>query len=221
MSKLDFSEIFRLYPPALKADKDFNAIGTALTVQLVKNAQLAGREIIYPNIGELPETVLDALAYDFNVEWYDYEGTVEEKRRTIAECMNIHKFKGTKAAILTALRSVYDDVQVYEWFEYGGEPFHFKIIIKDSHSGYEKLARLLQKVKYYKNARSHLESTEFDIDLSPPAAVAYIGTAVTTYERMDGATAAADVPDAPVLGVPVFAGMAVMSETREIGIRNN
>lgn len=217
MNKLDFSEIFRLYPSVLKEDKEFNAIGVALTIQLLKNVELTGREIIYPRIESLLESVLDALAFDFNVEWYDYEGTIDEKRRTIAECMNIHKFKGTKAAILTALKSVYDDVRVLEWYEYGGEPFHFKIIIRHSHSGYDKLTRLLQKVKYYKNVRSHLEETEFNIDLSPPPATAYIGTVNIGFERADGAVAAVDILAAPTLEVPVFAAMWVHLEAREIG----
>lgn len=187
MNKLDFSEIFRLYPPVLKEDKDFNAIGVALTIQLLKNAELAGREIIYPEIDKLPEDVLDALAYDFNVEWYDYEGTLEEKRGAIAGCMNIHKSKGTKGAILTALKSVYDDVQVQEWYEYGGEPFHFKITIKHSHSGFEKLTRLLEKVKYYKNARSFLDETVFEMDMSPPPATAYFGVWAQSETRETGA----------------------------------
>lgn len=217
MNKLSFSEIYRLYPPVLKDDKDFSAIGVALTIQLLKNAELAGREIIYPEIDKLPESVLDALAYDFNVEWYDYEGTLEEKRNTISGCMNIHKSKGTKGAILTALKSVYDDVQVQEWFEYGGEPFHFKIIIKHSHSGFEKLTRLLQKVKYYKNARSYLDETIFEMDMSPPPATAYFGTVSSSFEREDGAILKMDIPADPTLPVLAFTGMWAQSEKREIG----
>lgn len=164
-------DIFKTLPPALKKDAGFAALGEVIAEQLAKNRELSDKAIIYPAIDKLSEEALDALAYDFNVSWYDYEGTLSEKRKTILECMNVHQFKGTKYAVETALRSVYDTVRVTEWFEYGGEPYHFKVIIYDSSNDKEKRARILAKVQYYKNLRSVLEGTVFEIGISSDIAV--------------------------------------------------
>lgn len=159
-------DILRTLPPVLKKDKCFAALGEVIAEQLVKNRELSDRTIIYPAIDKLSEDVLDALAYDLNVSWYDYEGSLSEKRKTIQECMQVHQYKGTKYAVETALRSVYETVRVTEWFEYGGEPYHFKVIIYDSSNDKEKRARVLAKVQYYKNLRSVLEETIFEIGIT-------------------------------------------------------
>ncbi len=211
---IDFT---RILPDSLKNDETMLALGRGIADVIQRNIILARNAVIYPRIDELDENTLDILAYDFNVEWYDYEGTIDEKRRTIAECMKIHKFKGTKAAILTALKSVYDDVRVQEWFEYGGKPYHFKIFIRHSHSGYAKLARLLQKVKYYKNLRSHLEETIFEVDLTPPPVDVFVGAFDLGLQREDGARVTCDIPAVPTLKTGLSAAVWAGSEYREIG----
>ncbi len=164
-------DILKTLPPVLKKDAGFAALGEVIAEQLAKNRTLSDKAIIYPAIEKLSEEALDALAYDFNVSWYDYEGTLSEKRKTILECMQIHQYKGTKYAVETALRSVYETVKVTEWFEYGGEPYHFKVIIYDSSNDKEKRARILAKVQYYKNLRSVLEETVFEIGIFSDIAV--------------------------------------------------
>lgn len=164
-------DILRLLPPVLKKDDGFAALGKIIAEQLAKNRELTDKELIYPAIDKLDEPVLDALAYDFNVPWYDYEGGLESKRSTIRECLQIHQYKGTKYAVETALRSVYEEVRVSEWFEYGGEPYRFKVVIYDSSNDQEKRDRVLAKVKYYKNLRSVLEETIYEIGINTDIAV--------------------------------------------------
>ena len=181
------------FPYALARDEDKHKLAESIADLLAGAVSDTSHALIYPDVDDLPEGLLDILAYDLNVEWYDYEGELSEKRATIRECMKIHKFKGTKAAILMALKTVYADVEVQEWFEYGGEPYHFKIYIKHDHSGYSKLARLLQKVRYYKNLRSTLEETIFEIDMTPPPIDIFVGAFIGGTEREDGAVAVFDV----------------------------
>lgn len=158
-------DILRILPPVLKKDDGFAALGKIIAEQLAKNRELTDKALIYPAIDKLDEPVLDALAYDLNVPWYDYEGGLESKRSTIRECLQIHQYKGTKYAVRAALEGVYENVRVREWFEYGGEPYHFKVTIYDSGGDAEKRGRVLAKIKYYKNLRSVLDETEFIIGI--------------------------------------------------------
>jgi P2-related tail formation protein len=47
-----------------------------------------------------------------------------------------------------------------EWFDYGGDPYHFKVEIDVSGMNYteEQHAAALAGVQYYKNLRSHLDA---------------------------------------------------------------
>lgn len=168
MSKLitEKDALLATFPYSLTRDEDKSKLADAIAQMLSDTATELDQAIIYPNVNKLSENLLDILADDFRVEWYDYEGTIEEKRKTISECISIHRYKGTKYAVETALKSVYDTVKVQEWYEYGGDPYHFKVIIYDSSGNEEKRNRILAKVKYYKNLRSHLEETVFMIGLN-------------------------------------------------------
>ncbi len=177
----------RLLPEPLKNDKAILALGQIIAEELQKNIQNAQQSIIYPNIDVLPEALLDILAADFKAEWYDYDGTINEKRKTIKECMLIHRYKGTKYAVETALKSIYDNVKVIEWFEYGGKPYHFKVDIYDSSNDQEKRAKILEKIRYYKNLRSVLDSVTFKTVIDTKT-VLYAGIkASNIYKRIGGA----------------------------------
>lgn len=159
------------FPYSLTRDTDKVKLADAVAGELIKAIAQSEYAAIFPRIDELPEEVLDILAADLKIQWYEVDAPVWNKRQAVKECMLVHKYKGTKYAVEMALKSVYNDVKVVEWFEYGGEPYHFKVIIYDSSNDREKLARVLSKVQYYKNLRSVLEETIFEIGISTDIAV--------------------------------------------------
>lgn len=173
MSKLinDKDSLLSALPQSCMRDDIKYKLADTIAQALAEVAEQARLPTIFPNVDNLSENILDALAYDLRVEWYDPQGTIAEKRKTIKECILIHRHKGTKYAVETALQSVYTQAKVREWNEYGGEPFHFKIVINDSTNDIERRNRILSKVRYYKNLRSVLEETIFSIGLSSDIAL--------------------------------------------------
>nr|DAY55156.1 MAG TPA: tail protein [Caudoviricetes sp.] len=152
------------FPYTLSESSQWIALAETISGQLALLCNDTEISTIIPNISRLSEDLLDAIAYDFSVDWYDVNGTLEEKRRTIQECILVHRYKGTKYAVETALRSVYENATIVEWFQYSGMPYHFKAYIHDNGSDEAKKKRILAKIKYYKNARSVLDETVFVID---------------------------------------------------------
>ena len=173
MSKLitEKDALIATFPYSLSRDTDKLKLAVTVADGLVEMSVQLEYAMIFSRVDELPEEILDILAVDLNIQWYDNEADIECKRSTIKECMHINKYKGTKYAIEKALKSVFDDVRVIEWNEYGGEPYHFKIIIYDSSNDREKRDRVLDKVKYYKNLRSVLEETIFETGINTDIAV--------------------------------------------------
>ena len=173
--------LLRSFPYSLSRDQEKYGIAEIVSDKLAAAAAETDMAKIYPVIDDLPEEVLDILAYDFKVEWYEYNAPLENKRQTVKECILIHKYKGTRYATETALRSIYPASQVKEWFEYGGKPYHFKVMIWDNANDKEKCKSVIQKINYYKNVRSILEEAAYIVTVQSKARV-YCG-AVTTGKK--------------------------------------
>ncbi len=162
ISNVDFTTS---YPPALKNDPEMLALAKTLAKEHRKTISEIKHTIIYARIDELPEQLLDVLAVDLYIDWYDYEYPLEVKRAIIKDSIKIHRRLGTKYAVKTALGNVFPGTKVEEWFEYGGDPYMFRVVIGATSTGVslDKQNAVLDKVKFYKNTRSHLESISYKI----------------------------------------------------------
>ena len=119
---------------------------------------------IYAKIDSLPEELLDILAYDFKVDWWDRKDSLQEKREIFKSCWQVRKGLGTPAATLTAVSAVYNDVRVIEWWQYNGNPFRFKLLIDTGTSllDCQKLENVIDRIQFYKNLRSTVEKIEIE-----------------------------------------------------------
>ena len=170
--------LMRTLPVGIGWDETIQALGALAAETLSRRPEEIRRLLIYPNIDNLDEELLDILAYDFKVDWWDGDYSLEEKRRTLKDSWRVHRMLGTKAAVETAISAFYPKSAVKEWFEYGGRPYYFKLEINatGSNGDLDKQRRVLQRLNYYKNLRSHLDSVDYTIDL-PPVTL-YLGGAV-------------------------------------------
>ena len=183
LHSVDFT---RSLPPVLQNDETMLALARSIAEQLQATAQQIKKNVIYARIDELDEQILDILAYDLHVDWYDYSYPVEVKRQTIKDSINVHRKLGTKYAVETALGAVYPGTTVKEWFEYGGKPYMFKVIIGATTAGVsaERQAAVLERVRFYKNLRSHLEAISYQIEKKATvftAAVHAVGVRLEVY----------------------------------------
>lgn len=146
-------------PETLKRDPKMKALAAAVTEQMLGVSGEIDNVLIYSRIDELPEELIDILAFDMHVDWYDYSYPLAAKRDILKNSVKVHKKMGTKYAVETALGNVYGKVRISEWFDYGGKPYYFKINIDISENGFSENAYLdiISKVQFYKNLRSHLD----------------------------------------------------------------
>ena len=151
------------FPLALQKDSSATAIADGTAELLTKRLSEIDLLRIYTRIDELDEELLDILAYDFKVDWWDPNYSIEEKRRTLKSNWLVHKRMGTKAAVEAAISAIYPATKVQEWFEYGGEPYYFRLLIDltDVLPNPEAHERVLSRVSYYKNLRSHIDEIQY------------------------------------------------------------
>lgn len=155
---------YQTLPRSLKNSENFDNTAKLISVLLLQNANYSEFAQVYSRIDTIPESALDTIAYDFNIGWYDYRFNAEEKRRIIKEAFKIYRFIGTRYAVETALKSVYPKSNVEEWFEYEGEPYHFRLTIHDNANDKAKCKLFLQKIKFCKNARSVLDEAVYIVE---------------------------------------------------------
>lgn len=150
--------LLRALPEVLKRDEHMNALAENIAQVLSNRCGEIESLTLYPNIEELPEELLDILAHDFNVAWWDRSLSQEAKRRTIRESWHIRKRMGTKYAVELALAAAFGSGEVTEWFEYGGDPYHFRIRMVNLANVWEQYDTFLNVLETVKRKSAALDS---------------------------------------------------------------
>lgn len=153
---LTASNLLGSLPQVLRDDESMVALAKSVAAVLEKRKDEIRTIAIYPRIDELPEDLLDILAKDFKVDWWDKGYSLETKREILKTSWHTHRILGTKDAVTTALRALYDQFDVKEWWEYGGEPGFFKVETRSFHLICE-LDKFVATLSAVKRLTAHLE----------------------------------------------------------------
>lgn len=188
---LTVENLMRVLPAALQNDAAMIKLGLTAAEALIGLSASADLPVIYARIDMLPEWLLDILAVDFKVDWYIKDADLTSKRALIKDCFYVHKHRGTRAALNRGIYDIRPDSTVEEWYEYGGEPYRFRLTLKGLISA-TAADSVMQVVRRVKNARSALDTILFWEQLD--AEQIYVGNAL----RFDGTcTIQAGEYDAP------------------------
>ena len=172
-----------ILPPNLLADKQIYAAARALDDELQKITAATRNALLLPRLDELSEEVIDLLAWQWHVDFYESSMSIETKRQLVRESIAWHRIKGTKAAVEKMAQTVFKGGVVTEWFEYGGEPYHFRIdVLNAPNMTEENRGRLLAVVNASKNTRSWLDELRFRREAQNDMYYASAPTIHTTYE---------------------------------------
>ena len=184
MSKdLQSVSLLDILPPNLLADEQIYAAARALDDELQKITAATRNALLLPRLDELSEEVIDLLAWQWHVDFYEPSMSIETKRQLVRESIAWHRIKGTKAAVEKMTQTVFKGGVVTEWFEYGGEPYHFRIdLLTAPNITQDDTARLLAVVNASKNVRSVLDELRFRREAQNDMYYSSAPTTHTTYE---------------------------------------
>lgn len=151
MSDYAISEenLLAVLPEVLARDERLSALATVIAKALVTHLNELESVLIYSRIDELPADLLDALAVDFAVDWWNGDWTLEQKRESLKASWRIHRILGTPYAANMAVQAAFGDGAVQEWFDYGGRPHHFRVSVNNDGTfrdlgAWDKVLRLLE-----------------------------------------------------------------------------
>lgn len=114
LEKISLQDII---PRSISGDKNVHAILKAVNPQLRGVSQNIREAFIVSRLNELPEDVIDLLAWQWHVDFYEPELPIETKRELVRESISWHRKKGTKAAIISALEKLNFVPTIKEWYE--------------------------------------------------------------------------------------------------------
>lgn len=149
MSSYSVDNFMNNLPFPIQKDEHLNQLAEVAARAFLALVPATEDPAIYSKIEELDEELLDILAEDLKVDWYDPNYNLEVKRRLIASNWYIHKRLGTPLAVTRLLSDIYPGSTVEEWYEYGGTPYHFRVWLTGTYqAGLEDwVAKLIRLAK--------------------------------------------------------------------------
>lgn len=114
---------------------------------------------VYAFVDGAPGFVLDLLAVELRVRYYDSSLELKTKRKLIKSAILVNMKDGTTFAVDTVVATIYNWGRVLEWYEYGGENNHFRVELDANNGGYDVDA-LLSAIMVVKRMSSKLDSIE-------------------------------------------------------------
>lgn len=160
LSKLNLKE---LLPSSIANDETIRNICDAIAEKLQMIDEKSELVLLLPRLDQLPETLVDELAWQYHVDFYDYAADVVTKRALVRKAIAWHRRKGTPAAVEEVCAAVFKSATVCENWEYGGQPYHFQVrMISEGIPDKSVLDNLYRAIKESKNVRSWLDALSFD-----------------------------------------------------------
>lgn len=119
----------------------------------------AVRAMIYIHLDKQKDEVLDLMAAEMKTQYYSSELDQETKLHLIRNTMRWHIRAGTAGAVQEMIQTVFGSGEVMEWFQYGGEPFYFRIRADDDLTP-DMLNKFREQISRVKNTTSTLEAIQ-------------------------------------------------------------
>lgn len=179
--KLNDVDILELLPGWMQEDTSIKALAIGTNEETRRIFDLTGVLTRWDKINTLGEGYLDSLARELNIPWYRTDAPIDTKRRIILNSDLVHKILGTKKAVEMVVNDYFEDGEVREWFEYGGVPYHFRVVSENSSSVEEKAAMFLQLLNTVKRKSAWLDALAILISC---IAQVYAGAAYHDVEKL-------------------------------------
>ena len=166
----------QLLPGFLRRDKTCAALGAALKkgLEIFCGRTEQGLDVLL-RAEKRPEWRLDEMAWELGC-LYDYGAEISMKREWIRNAVPLYARYGTAEAIYKYLGGYFESVQVEEWWQYGAEGYHFRVIVAGqwTRKSADWAKEAIEKVK---NVRSVLDY------LAVGSEIKVLAAAETDYTR--------------------------------------
>ena len=197
----------QILPGSIASDKNVQDVAKAISAKLQHINRQTELILLLPRLDELSEALIDELAWQYHVDFYDYQADIEKKHALVRNAIVWHRYKGTPAAVEGVCTAVFRTARVFEWFQYDGEPYHFQVRLIEEGVPDEKVIDNLERaIQVTKNTRSWLDGLSFYRKLM---ATIYMAKAMWVHKSVHIHPSEFTIPD---IYANVYVGNAVRQQ---------
>lgn len=143
-------DIVKLLPAFMRNDAAVKGLSVPLSDMVHEISSTLDLLSTWDHIDTLPEAALDELAWEINLLWYNKAASMDIKRSIVRNGFLTHSKLGTKWAVENVIATYFGVGIIREWWEYSGDPGHFKVLSTNPTITNERLDEfllLLEKTK--------------------------------------------------------------------------
>lgn len=166
MVKISDETLINTLPNSINRDANVINIAEAIEEQLHSINSETGYVLLLPRLDELSESLIDELAWQYHVDFYENDAPIEVKRDLVRNAIKWHRRKGTPYAVESVCQTAFRSCSIKEWFDYGANPYHFKIEdIADNMPDELTVSLIADAIDKTKNVRSWCDGFGFKRDV--------------------------------------------------------
>ena len=154
-------DLFKVLPPLLQNDNFSQSIAKVLNKYLNEINEVYDSLFIMKNLHKFKDEVLDEIAKDKSILWYDSMLPIERKIDIIKNHRLVYRILGSEKAVLQLIKDYFrTSGGVENWYEYGSTHHRFRIILNDlsfTSSFLDFFYRFLDSLKWVKSADTWLD----------------------------------------------------------------
>lgn len=153
---------------------DTRCLSYALKKAMEQLRDYSERIVIHYNIDKLPEEVLDYLAVEKQLPYYNGDFDIRLKRDLVREGLSWYFIAGTKKGVEDLIQTIFGSGEIKEWFEFDEEEQEkgtFDINIRNEHITEDAVERFAKILKRAKNVSRHLRKVSENHDTLSPSLV--------------------------------------------------
>lgn len=130
--KLKDVDLTKMLPTFMQKDDYDKILAGGMSNLFQTLAENIDKVVIYGQIDKLNEAELDQLAKDNNIFWYLESANIKIKRSIIKNSNLVFNRLGTVWAVEKVLNEYLEGAELVEWFDYDGDPHHFRFKTTDT-----------------------------------------------------------------------------------------
>lgn len=166
MIKLYDGQISDLLANGAKHNPEIKALSYAVLKEKQRIIDQTQKTRTLALIDELPETILNILAVELRTPFYQEDFAIKTKRELIKDTLIYYTYMGTPEAVNRMLSAVFPGSYIEEWYTYGGEPYHFQVILEMSDfRECADAATIIKGVKKVKRLTAHMDGLIYQCNI--------------------------------------------------------
>lgn len=156
--------LYQLFPKQMQT-AHLKALSYACRKMINTVLHFSEQTMLFTNVEHLKNEELDLLAAMLHAPYYKTDFDLKTKRELVKNTVRYRNYAGKNISIQEILALFYGEIDIEEWNEYGGVPYHFRMVSKDKVLTAEMVQECLRIIELLKRITANYDGIRFEKDI--------------------------------------------------------